>query len=140
LTILLTEKTKVVQASDPVAVTATANSADIGLRQAPNYHQTALLAIVAGLWTDGTHTFKVQEADDDGAGAPDTWGDVAAADLQGTAPVIDGLDDDNTVHLVEYIGEKEWVRVVNTVTDSPATGLVYGVVAILGDPTTLPTV
>src|SRR5258706_16468284 len=34
-----------------------------------------------GAYTDGTHTAKLQEADDNGAGAPGAYADVAAAGL-----------------------------------------------------------
>jgi len=80
-------------------------------------YDAATVVIDVGAWaTDGTNTFEVQEADDDGAGSPDTYAAVAAADLNGTEPVVDGATDDDQIYQLEYIGGKRWIRVVVVTT------------------------
>lgn len=119
-----------VQLTAPQAITATedpANGVDL------QGFEGALIQIDAGLWTDGTHTFSVEDSDDDSA-----YSAVAAAQLQGTPPVILGLTNDNKVHQIGYLGFKRYVKVVNTVTAGPSTGLVYGVSVIKGYPRNAP--
>lgn len=85
--------------------------------------QQALAVIDVGAWTDGTHTFTVQEAEDDGSGSPDTWGTAAAAKTQGTNPVVvDGATDDDQTYYVGLTYPAEHVRVTVTTTGS-STGL-----------------
>lgn len=68
---------------------------------------------------DGQYDFKLQEADDDGTGSPDTWSDVAAGDLIGSFSE-DFQADAAQLDTVGYIGNKRWVRVV-VVEDTAAT-------------------
>lgn len=101
--------------------------------------------INAGTYTDGTHTLVIQESPDNA-----TWNQVANIDLvawQATSPTnfapqkngnaqplpISGASS-AVNQRVAYIGGQPYVRVVDTVTGAPATGCVYGVVAVLGDP------
>lgn len=73
---------------------------------------SAVVELVAGTWAvDGTYTFNIQEADDDGAGAPDTYANVAAADLDGTELAVTSASVDNTVAQIGYKGNKRWLRV-----------------------------
>lgn len=94
------------------------------------------LVVMVGTFTDGVHTFKLQEAPDDGAGSPGTFADVAAAHvvtrtddaaISGATVVVDGAADDNAVHLLGYIkhGTSEHLRAVLTTTGS-TTGAVCG--------------
>lgn len=68
------------------AFTASWTGATIDLQALPEYN-AATLYILAGAWTDGTHAFTIQEAPDNGSGAPGTWTVVATTDLNAfTAP------------------------------------------------------
>lgn len=84
----------------------------------------SLLAIInVGAWTDGTHTFTLEESDDD-----TTFTAVSAAQTQGEPVVVDGATDDNQVYKLGYLGIKRYVRVTATVTGGPGTGAIYGAV------------
>lgn len=113
----------------PQASTATRNGLDIDRSgyEALSFH------LVSGTITDGTHTPKLQEADDNGSGAPGTYSDVAAANLIGsfTALTTGAGNGGSAVQEVGYIGGKRWVRVVMTVSGA-TTGGVYGGTAVLG--------
>lgn len=88
----------------------------------------ACVAIVAGARTDGTHTFEVQDSDDNS-----TFAAVADANLNGSEPVVDGTADDNQIYLIGYHGTKRYLRVKVTVT-SATTGCVEGAHIIKGIP------
>lgn len=107
---------------EAVTSTATGASSDIS-----DYHAASVI-INAGAWTDGTHTFAVQESDDDSA-----WSAVATADLYGAniAPVIDGATDDDQKYRIGYKGNKRYLRVVSTVSGT-TTGAIYGVQIVKG--------
>jgi hypothetical protein len=84
----------------------------------------SLLAIISvGDWTDGTHTFTLEESDDD-----ITFTAVSAAQTQGEPVVVDGATDDNQAYKLGYMGIMRYVRVTSTVTGGPGTGAVYGAV------------
>lgn len=75
----------------------------------------AVVLLEAGTWaTDGSYAFNIQHADDDGAGSPDTYSDVAAADLDGSEITVTSASNDNVVAAVGYIGNKRWLRVQMT--------------------------
>jgi len=107
----------------PAARTASADGATVDLTG----YDAAEFAILAGAWTDGTHTVSFEESEDDS-----TWTAVASTDLQGTAPVIDGATDDDQTYNVGYRGLKRYVRGKVTVTDSPSTGAIIGITVLRG--------
>lgn len=76
----------------------------------------AAVVINVGAYTDGTHTFEVQHAPDDGSGSPGTWEAVADSDLDGTEPTVDASGDANTVHEIGYQGANRHLRVSTTVS------------------------
>lgn len=115
------------QSLRPAAHTADTDGADVDLAN----FDAACVVIDLGAWTDGTHTFEVQHADDDGTGSPDTYAAVADADLDGTEPVVDAADEDDTVHEIGYHGIKRWLRVSVTVA-AATTGAVYGASVVRG--------
>src|SRR5258708_34055526 len=93
------------------------------------------LVLLPGLWTDGTHTFVIEEADDSGSNTPGTYGTVAAADVMpspevgvyGTASTFVGITAaTTTVQRIDYIGRKRWVR-VRSVESGVTVGAVYAV-------------
>jgi hypothetical protein len=90
-----------------------------------------------GAWTDGTHTPKIQEADDNGSGAPGTYSDVAAGDLNGAFTALSAAPGANTTQEVNYIGQKKWSRIVLT-TAGATSGAGSEAMAILGYPRNLP--
>lgn len=111
------------QSLGPAARTASADGAGVDLLG----YESAMAVIDAGAWTDGTHTFELQESDDDS-----TYTAVADADLQGTEPVVDGAADDDQVYRIGYLGSKGYLRVSVVVTGSPSTGAVYGAQIVRG--------
>lgn len=117
----------------------------------------AMVYLLAGTWTDGTITPVIQESADNA-----TWNPVAATDLvawsaaSATDATPTKLNDSNgnpTGHSqpnaissaatainqrVGYIGGQRYIRVVSTVTGSPATGAGYSVVILAGRPRKMP--
>lgn len=117
----------------------------------------AMIYILAGNYTDGTFTPVVQESSDNS-----TWNAVAATDLvawsatstTNSAPVKlndtngnpTGNSQPNAIssaatainQRVGYIGAQRYIRVVSTISGSPATGMGYDVVIVAGRPRNLP--
>lgn len=110
----------------PVARTATANGTAVDRRGSnlENY-RSAMLVVLSGLVTDGTHAIKLQESADNSS-----WSDVAAADLQGSAISLTTSTDDQR-HELGYTGSARYLRAVTTVSGSPVTGGIYGAVLVL---------
>lgn len=115
----LQSKLGVAQTISPAARTATVNGAGVDLQG----FNSAAIVITPGTITDGTHTPKVEESDDNAA-----WNDVPAAALVGTLAAIAS----NTVQKVGYKGGKRYLRVTSTVAGA-TTGGVYGAQVIRGD-------
>lgn len=86
---------------------------------------TALVVVVTGAITDGSHAVAVQDSDDGSS-----WSAAATTDLVGTVPTISSTDD-NTVFEVGYQGPKRYLR-VNVVTSGATSGGIFGAVVILG--------
>jgi hypothetical protein len=116
------------QSLAPAARTASANGTGVDLLG----FNSAMVLIDLGAWTDGSHTFEVQESDDDS-----TYAAVADADLIGTEPVMDAVDEDNTIHKVGYIGNARYIRVATTVSGT-TTGAVYGASIVRGNAASKP--
>lgn len=82
----------------------------------------------AGTITDGTHTFKLQDSPDNS-----TWTDVAAPFIQeGSVVAFTSSTTSGTVLKFGYLGLTRYVRLVCTVTGSPATGGFYSAIAVEG--------
>lgn len=129
----------------PKAYTAGTNGTDIDRSRKGGYAGLSLW-LLPGLWTDGVHAFVIEEADDNGSGAPGTYGTVAAADVMpspevgvyGTASTFISITAATTVvQRIDYIGRKRWVRVRNTVSGQ-TTGAVYAVLCTLAAPNVFP--
>ena len=115
----LKSRIDVVNSIAPAAVTATATGAGVDLQG----YDSACVAIVAGTRTDGVHTPKMQESDDDS-----TYTDVAAGDMHGTfAAIATGVS-----QRVGYKGVKRYIRCLSTVS-AATTGAVYAAVVIRGN-------
>lgn len=91
--------------------TASANGTGVDIQG----YDGAEVVIVAGTITDGTHTPKVQESDDNS-----TYTDVAAADLVGTALVAITA---SSVQRISYVGIKRYIRVATTVSGTTTGGM-----------------
>lgn len=92
--------------------TATVNGTGIDLSSS----DAVAVIFGADTITDGTHTPKIQDSDDNS-----TFADVAAADQDGALVAITAA----SVQKVGYLGSKRYIRAVVTVTGSPATGGKY---------------
>lgn len=92
---------------------------------------SALLVVLAGTITDGTHTVIVQDSDDGSA-----WGAAAASDVQGP-PVALTSANSNTVAELGYTGPKRYLR-ASVTTAGATTGGTLGAVAVLGGETSSP--
>lgn len=100
--------------------TASANGTGVDLQG----YDGALVIVAAGTITDGTHTPKVQESDDNSA-----FTDAAAADLVGTALVAITT---NSVQKISYVGAKRYIRAATTVSGA-TTGGMYVAYVVRGD-------
>ena len=76
--------------------------------------------------------FTVEESDDN-----TTYTAVAAADLQGTEPVVDGATDDDQLYELGYLCSKRYLRVAVTISGA-TTGAVYSASIITGHPAVAP--
>jgi hypothetical protein len=109
--------------------------------------------IIPGTYTDGTHTFTIQEADDNGSGSPGSYTNVANADLVAwkatsttdstpvkvgnSQPAAISSSATNVYQRIGYIGAKQWVRLSVTST-GVTTGASYEAVCELGEPRNMP--
>lgn len=111
----------------PVAArTATANGSSVDRTGGPEGgFRSAMLVAHTGTITDGTHTIEFQESDDDS-----TFTAVPDEDLEGTEPAI-GVDDDNDVFEIGYLGHKRYLRARSAVTGATSGGT-YGALILLG--------
>lgn len=119
----------------PVTATTKGTGVDLSLN---GVDEEASVIINLGAYTDGTHTISVQESDDD------VDGDYANVDvsqlgadsgvLNATTGVllVNSSGGAQKVQCVTYIGSKRWLRVVDTVTGSPSTGLALSAVIVFG--------
>lgn len=117
----------------PAARTATANGTTVDRAEDSSMFQDALVVIAVGTVTDGTHTFEVQDSEDNSS-----WAAVADAYLQGSEPAVI-TSNDETVYEIGYKGLKRYLRVAVTVATA-TTGGVYGATVILADPRVAPVV
>lgn len=116
----LENRLDVAQSLNPAARTATANGTGVDLA---NY-DGAMIVFEVGTITDGTHTPKIQDSDDNS-----TFADVAAANQIGTLAVLAS----GTPQKVGYVGAKRYIRAVSTVSGA-TTGGVYAASVIRGYP------
>lgn len=110
----------------------------------------ATIYILAGTYTDGTLTPVIQESDDGST----SLGSAAATDLVawtatsatnftpvrvgGSQPAAISSAGTAINQRVGYIGGHRYIRVVTTVTGSPATGCLYDVVIQAGEARNMP--
>lgn len=115
------------------AVTATTDGSSVDRKDGQHeLFRSALIVIHAGSWTDGTHTFELQESDDNS-----TFTAVSSDDMEGTAPVIDAGADGDQVYEMGYVGASRYLRVSVTVSGATS-GATYGSSVVLYDPALAP--
>lgn len=112
------------QSLAPAARNASVNGSGVDLQG----YQSAMVIFNVGTVTDGTHTPKIQESDDNS-----TFTDVAASDQQGTFAALAS----STPQRVGYIGGKRYIRAVQTVAGA-TTGAVTSATVLRGDPGSAP--
>ncbi len=113
---------------NPAATTATFTGSGV---DTAGYEAVACL-FQTGAYTDGTHTPKLQDSDDNS-----TFADVAAANLIGSFTAVSGAGQQNAIQEVGYIGGRRYIRLVVTVSGA-TTGAVYGAIALLAGARNLP--
>lgn len=127
----LTSELKVVNAFSPqsIASNTTTNGNDVDTQG----YESVNFSILTGAITDGDYAVLIEEADDDGAGSPDTYSAVADDDLIGTEAVAGFTDDtdDDKASKIGYIGTKQWVR-LSIVSTNVTTGGTLGASCELG--------
>lgn len=94
--------------------------------------RSAMVVVVTGTITDGTHTVEVQHSDAAGSG----FTAVDSSELQGTEPAIVGSND-NAVFEIGYLGSKRYLQVVVTSASTTSGGLL-GAYILLGQPRRAP--
>lgn len=108
---------------NPKARTATATGSAVDLKG----YESALVVIDIGLLSDGataSWAFKVQHS------GPGAWADVGSAYYDGAFTAVATSGADNTTQRQAYIGERRYIRVVQTLTGSASTGLVSGALVV----------
>lgn len=115
---------------------ATVTGTDVKIDNEFNAH-SALVIVDTGLWTDGVHTFTIEEADDVD-GSPGAFTAVAAGDLLGgTTVVVDAAPEDNAAYVRAYIGDKAWLH-VKCVSTGTTDGMKAAATILLGAPARKP--
>lgn len=104
---------------DPATYNSDQTGAGVDLRG----YDSAMATMQSGVLTDGTHTPKLQDSDDNSI-----FTDVAVSDLSGAFANLSA----NSVQRVGYRGGKRFVRVF--VSSNGATGAVYGASILRGHP------
>lgn len=119
----LRDDPKLLTTLGPAARTSTVNGTtlDLATFKFPSLH------VIVGTITDGTHTLDPEEAPDNGSGAPGSWTNIAAADLEGGAFAVLATDVNQSR---VYLGTKRFVR-VNVTVAGASTGGIYAVGAEL---------
>lgn len=92
------------------------NGTGVDLVGTGNFFRTAMLLVIAGAITDGTHTFKLQESDDNSS-----FTDVAAGDLSGSLTAVTTANA-SSVQRQSYTGSKRYLRAVVTTAGATTGG------------------
>lgn len=116
----LTREVSPVISLAPAARNASANGTSADLAG----YESCVVVFPTGTVTDGTHTPKLQESNDNS-----TWNDVAAGDQSGTLVALTA----SSVQRVGYIGAKRYLRAVLTVSGA-TTGALSSALILRGYP------
>ena len=120
------------QSLPPAARTVTATGATIDTGR-DGYARMAVLDL--GLFVDGVHTFTFEDSPDDTVFTPlpVIELDDQEGKLTGNTVVVDAVEDDNTLVKIGLLSVERFVRIVQTITGGPATGLVSGASIVTGN-------
>lgn len=135
---LLASATLLAPAVHNAAQTSASFDRELGGGIGAPYEALELLLDV-GLWTDGAHSWTVQDSPDNV-----TWTPVPAANLIGAGAANGGFNavssavGQNATQRCAYVGTQRYVRVVSA--EAGTTGLVSGILALPGFPRNIPTV
>lgn len=130
------------QVLDPAAVTADVNCASVDLL---GYGSCAFYVLVGESGDTLSESVKIEleiEDSDDNS----TFADAADTDITNTVSgtndgcfaVIDAAAEDDAVYMTEYRGSSRYARVVVNVTGTHSNGTPIGVLAVRGQPQTMP--
>lgn len=108
----------------PALRTATATGQGVDLSSGDGQ---AFAVVIGGTYTDGTHAVTLQESKNDGTADEHTAADAYAA-IADTVSITNVTG--TSLQIVTFRPSKPWVRAVLTVTGSPATGAIVGVLII----------
>ncbi len=118
------------------------NSGDVDL-QGCNAVTIVMNAGVSGdtLSTSLHHVVTLTHADDNGSGAAGTYNAVAAKDVLGVTPDVNGkiFDYDGTINVassvsqVGYVGNKRFIKVTSTPTGTVTNGMPQSIIIVKGD-------
>lgn len=114
------------QSLKPALNTATGNGLGVSIADA----DAVTFLVSLNDWTDGGHIISFEESDDDSTYAAISTSLLktnTAADLTSGTIVFSATTKEGRSYLVGYIGKKQYVRAVRTVSGSPSTGASYGV-------------
>lgn len=96
--------------------------------------QGAVVVFNAQAWTNGGHAMSVEHSDASGSG----FVPVPASLLDGAAPNVTAAGAQLAVTRVGYLGNKRYIRAVQTVTGSPANGAIIGALVMRTQPRKAP--
>ena len=122
-------------AINDVAHAATFNGNSIDVNALNNGNNALTFVFFAGIITDGTHVFTLYDSPDNV-----TFTAVAANEtLTHGTPTFNSATAVGAIASIAYLGQQRYVRATSTIA-SPTTGGVYGALAVLALPNTLPAV
>lgn len=118
----------------PAARAATATGTGISMK---NGDKTDVV-FTLGAWTDGSHTFEIQEAPSTSTGAAGSFTAVAVADLYDKDGVLDSsghlvvtaAPGASKVVVITYVGGADWLLIKQTVSGA-TTGMVAGAMVVV---------
>lgn len=102
----------------------TVNGTGVDMAGTGNFFRTAMLLVISGAVTDGTHTVTLQESDDN-----TTFTAVGAGDLQGALTAVTTANA-NTVQRQSYVGSKRYLRASVTTSGATTGGTTTAVVLL----------
>lgn len=105
---------------------ATVSGTSVDMAGNRNNFRVAMMVVIAGAVTDGTHTVSLEESDNGTTG----WTAVAAENREGSFPAITSASP-NTIYKVGYNGNKRHIRASITTTGAPGTPVGGTVSAII---------
>lgn len=127
MTSLVYETTLVRRTISPAArANGTVNGVAVD-RAASGGAEEAVVVVLTGVITDGSHVVSVEDSDDGTTG----WAAVPAGQLQGTVPTVVAANDD-TIFEVGVAASRRFLR-ASIATTGATTGGVIGSVIVLGD-------